>query len=473
MNLDFLRFRTARCIVLAIATFSLAHAGGITEAQVFEWWDDGTIEAAEANELLTLLDEGNTQQACILAEIYAEAPCDIEKESDGEDSGKSHAKARRKRKAERNYGGHVAAKVRFDSTGNPESHREELRLTFHRLTLRLGSQELLTYRGKRGEAHFGEISTREIHSAIPLDTLWGTAVAYTLGKSRLSALLDTSKLTSIGLEAGPFPDFTAQASLWYDAAGSGESPSQDISASATFTIPSGKVSAWFRADQGLPLLYFDFRGKDSAFAWSTSGYIHGDSVPAPARLSPSILKSRFWSTQSVTFRAKEFFDTRVSASARVVSPLESDSVSGRFTLNADGGPPPLRIGVRFTCREASDYCRRTAYQGKIESSHLLGNLTAALSGSARTYHDRADASWSRPRLELGASVAEKRPHRQENSFKLSLVAPDAHPGERMQIRTETRASGDFLEVAIAAAFKMEDGQKIRPTHAQISSKISF
>ena len=56
MNMKFIT------ILFAIAALPFAHAAGITEAQVFEWWDDGTIEAAEANELLSLLDEGNTQE---------------------------------------------------------------------------------------------------------------------------------------------------------------------------------------------------------------------------------------------------------------------------------------------------------------------------------------------------------------------------------------------------------------------------
>ena len=49
MNMKSPRFRAARSIAFAIAFIiaaaTFAHAEGITEAQVFGWWDDGTIEA--------------------------------------------------------------------------------------------------------------------------------------------------------------------------------------------------------------------------------------------------------------------------------------------------------------------------------------------------------------------------------------------------------------------------------------------
>ena len=100
-------------------------------------------------------------------------------------------------------------------------------------------------------------------------------------------------------------------------------------------------------------------------------------------------------------------------------------------------------------------------------------LSATLSGGARAQHDRAEKSWSSPRLEIGASVTEKNPDKHENTFKFTLVAPDALPHENLQIRSETRLACDFLEFSLIATFKKSDGAKIRPAHAQISSKILF
>ena len=44
-------------------------------AQVFEWWDDGIITPEEADEIFTRLEEENYDEACLLAEVYAQEPC--------------------------------------------------------------------------------------------------------------------------------------------------------------------------------------------------------------------------------------------------------------------------------------------------------------------------------------------------------------------------------------------------------------
>ena len=191
------------------AEITEAQAADVTEAQVFEWWDDGTIGAEEANEMLTLIDEGKMEEVCALAEIYANEPCGtgeqavfaddehVDKTAGGmlaskKGTGRMRAGKSRVKKPSRHYSGHLAAKVRYDSAGHVTAHREELLFNFHRATLRLGTQELLTYKGNRGEAHFGQISTRDLHSGIPLDTLWGTALAYSISALTLAGLIDTS-----------------------------------------------------------------------------------------------------------------------------------------------------------------------------------------------------------------------------------------------------------------------------------------
>lgn len=471
------------------AEITEAQAADVTEAQVFEWWDDGTIGAEEANEMLTLIDEGKTQEVCALAEIYANEPCGTGEQAVFADdefagnrtagdtpagkkrAGNKTAGKSRVKKPSRHYSGHLAAKVRYDSAGHVTAHREELLFNFHRATLRLGTQELLTYKGKRGEAHFGQISTRELKSAIPLDTLWGTALAYSFGTPSLGALglaglIDTSGTLRAHASYTRGKAFTAGASLW--------KTTDTYSVMAQAAFPFGQVAYWQQFGKPAPLIHFRLHSRDSsAFSWRTTGYIHGDSLPPPARLSPSIANRRFWTTQNITYRAKKFFDTRVSASARILSPLHSDSVSGRLALDISGGPPALRMGAKFTCVEASENCRQTIFQGTAGTTREFSTLSAMLTGSARTQHDRTGNSWNRPRIEIGASVSEKKSGGREDMFKVTLVAPDASPRENLQIRSETRLTCDFLEFSLIATFKKSDGAKIRPAHAQISSKILF
>ena len=466
----------ALAIWLVALAFTPVQAADVTEAQVFEWWDDGTIEAEEANEMLSLIDEGKIQEVCALAEIYANEPCGTGTQAIFEEdefagnrtAGNAPAsnKTARAKKPSRHYSGHLATKVRFDSSGSVTAHREELLFHFHKATLRLGTQELLTYKSKRGEAHFGQISTRELHSGIPLDTLWGTALAYSISAFGFAGLIDTSGTLRAHASYTHKKAFVASASLWKTA------DTYSVMAQAAF--PFGQVAYWQQIGERVPLIHFRLHGRDSStFSWRTTGYIHGEALPQPARLSPSIAKRRFWATQNITYRAKGFLDTRVSASARFLSPLHSDSVSGRLALDISSGPQAIRINAKATCREASDNCRQTIFQGTAQSTHEFNTLTMTLSGGARTQHDRAEKSWSSPRLEIGASVTEKNPDRHENTFRLSLVAPDARPHENLQIRSETRLTGDFLEFSLIATFKKADGGRVRPAHAQISSKIFF
>ncbi|MBR4348171.1 MAG: hypothetical protein IKP90_04450 [Fibrobacter sp.] len=456
-----------RLLLMALMAAVQVLAAELTEAKVFEWWDDGLIAPEEANEILSLMDEGNMREACALAEIYSGEPC-------GDPAIPMPDSVRKF------YHGHYTTKLRLDSTGRVSSHRKELELAFRRLALRLGTQELLTYRSKRGEAHFGQVSSRELHSEIPLDTFWGTALSYSLGKFRLSAMLDTSKVTNIGITAGPFSKFTAQAAIWYS---KGDSASTDSpSGSLTLTVPSGGITAWYQAGQSSPLVRFSFRTRNtSAFSWSTTGYIHGDSIPAPARLSASILKNSFWSTQNLTLHAKDFFDTKATVGARVTRPLHSDSISGRFSIDISGGPEIARPAIKVTCIEAASDCDQTIYQAKIASSHAFGQKAATFTGGARTRHERSGNSWQAPRLEIAAELDEiparksgqKNAGSRRNSYRIALVAPEASPQKKLQVRTETRIYGDFLEFALTAAFQRTETSNFHPTHAQVTAGFFF
>ena len=340
-------------------------------------------------------------------------------------------------------------------------------------------------------------------------------------------MLDTSRAANFGLAAGPFSKFSAQAAFWAgagtipatstnvatstdpaeDASAAGDSAqvlpaaTPQPSASLTLVAPSGKISAWYQAGQSFPLVRFSFQGRDAAFSWSTTGYIHGDSVPAPARLSPSILKNSFWSTQNVSFRAKEFFDTKATASARVTKPLHSDSISGRLSLDINGGPEFARPALKFTCIEAASECDQALYQASFSSSHAFGQTTATLSGGARTRHERSEHSWQAPRLEISIALTEKAAlslssnkaqsltgnkarsstgkkapsstGNRRNSFRISFVAPEARPDKKMQIRTETRIYGDHLEFSLTAAFQRSEKTNFHPTHAQVTTGFFF
>ena len=53
-----------------------ATASPLDEAKVFDWWDNGIISAEEATEILDLLEEGNQEEACLLAQVYAQESCE-------------------------------------------------------------------------------------------------------------------------------------------------------------------------------------------------------------------------------------------------------------------------------------------------------------------------------------------------------------------------------------------------------------
>ena len=200
-------------LVWALVWSTVAASQSLDEAKVFEWWDSGVIDGDEAREILDLIEEGNLQEACMLAEVYALEGCVTEssrekphrkmsgKKAQGKDAAHisaAHVGAENSQPSVIPHG-YIEWRGRTDSLGHLESERTELRLHFYRYSLRLGTQSLLTYKNAGSEAHLGQISTKELHSNIPLDTLWGTAAFYPIWKFRLGALLDTAKTTRASL----------------------------------------------------------------------------------------------------------------------------------------------------------------------------------------------------------------------------------------------------------------------------------
>lgn len=456
-------------VLFGTATFLPAQAqelaAELTEAEVFGWWDDETIAAEEANEILSLIDEGDMSQACALAEIYASHPCKTTEDSKATESPHKSAKGNRKKSQ---YHITAISKVRLDSTGNPSKHSEKILFSFYNFTLSLGNHELLTYKSKQGEAHFGQISTRELHSDIPLDTLWGTAISISFKKIQPSFLLDTSGTASAQIAARPFKKFSARAAYWYSDSG------QSHSTNLMLDFPSGHIVTWYQIGQAKPLLYFRFRGNETnAFSWKAAGYLHGSDVPKYVRLSASIAKHKFWTSQSISFFAKDFFYTKTSASARIAAPLSSDSISGRLALDIESGPDFLRLHSKTTCKEASDNCEQIIFQTRLTSAHHAGNSTFSISGNLKSIHSYNDSKWTRPRTEIAASVTEKLSNKRENVFRIAAIAPDSRPGNNIQIRSEVHTVGRHLELSLIAAFRQKAGKSICPTHAQITSKIFF
>lgn len=137
-----------------------------------------------------------------------------------------------------------------------ESHRTELQVQFYRYTLRLGSQELLAYKNQGSEANFGDISTRELHSQIPLDTLWGTALLYPLGPFHVAGLLDTAKTTQVRLGYGQRGTGSAEIFYWHGFGNStqaSDSLQTDVhSLGLQAKTPFAQVAAWWQYGQEFP-----------------------------------------------------------------------------------------------------------------------------------------------------------------------------------------------------------------------------
>lgn len=436
----------------------------VTDAQVFDWWDAGIITPEEADEILLLLDEGNTEEACLLAEVYAQEPC--------EDAPSKKAKSAKQKEPKRpslKPTGYVLIKARLDSSANLESHREELHLSFYRYTLRLGSQRTLSYKNGDSEAHFGEFSTNELHSHIPLDTLWGTALLYPVGNFRISAALDTSSVARAGLGYV----FGKQASItaaYWDARRERHDEFRSASLQADFGF--GKASVWYQGGQDAPLAKIELRHGNRqskkepvAFGWRTTAYIHGDSIPAMARLSSTIRRSRLWGAQTVGLTAHKIYNTKFEFNTRFINPLHGDSVSTRLKATLQSGPEIFRGGVSATCIELRNDCEKSDWKGSVQSG-FSDNWTAG--ASARERYSRKNGPGP-PRIETFLRYRDS----PGNYAKLILVAPDARPSERLQLQNEAHFAAGFLNLSITTTFQKNVNKPLHPSHGSIAVKWLF
>ena len=82
MNFLYSRWIQSILTIILIYVNIVQAESQISEAQVFEWWDNGIIDSDEAREMLDLLEEENMQEACLLAEVYALESCATTKNKD-------------------------------------------------------------------------------------------------------------------------------------------------------------------------------------------------------------------------------------------------------------------------------------------------------------------------------------------------------------------------------------------------------
>lgn len=493
MKKNRLQFTLAKAAFVLATLFATgaSHAIGtnVTESDVFEWWDDGIISQDEAEDILSLLEEGNEEEACALAEIYAQEPCE-EIEDPGEPETRA-AKRNQKRSQKRdqtrsqardkkrNTGatlsphGYALWKGRIDTTGHIVSHHEELQITFYRYTLHLGSQNLLTYKAGNYEAHFGDISTKEIHSQIPLDTLWGTVAHFPIGNFHIGGLLDTSITTQI--QAGYMhKQFNAMAMYWN---------AEGASSGLLQAHLSGlNIAIWQQQGQSSPLIKAKFQyretekqarnfGRSYRLSWNTAAYIHGSEIPAHARLSSSILKNKLWVSQNVSAALPQIPGTKISGNANVSSPIDADTLKARFKMAAESGPPAIHTKIAATCLDATTRCEETDWNLKATSQ--IGQPEALLfDAQVKSRYNRQKSTYKgfkAPRIEAGISYLEN----PRNRFRIAVILPKGTPSEELTLRNESEIDSDFLSCSILVDFKQNQKRRMHPEKAVFSAKIAF
>lgn len=460
-------FKDIFALVVSCACSLYALDRDLDQAQVFQWWDDGIISAEEASEMLDLLEEGNTHEACLLAEVYALEACPTDqKKKESVEPGKILGPPH----------GFISWKGRTDSTGHLVSQRTELRLSFYKFTLRLGSQELLSYKDLGYESHFGQVSTQELHSQIPLDTLWGIALQFPLGQFRLGALLDTAGHQQARISYGWNRNDRLDAIFWNDPSG------------ALQLYYSGlQVALWQPFHQSAPLLKIQIQGSEklreqetpgkrkkgellASVKYKTTAYIHGDSLPEESHLSATIQKNKFWGSQTVAFLLPPFLDSRFSANARLMVPLDADTADTRVKLSVDSGPKPLRGSAAFTCLDASARCPQQDYKFGLASTlpagFLMreGSFTAA--GSVKMRHSQKEG-FARPHLELSTALQDP----PQNLVRATLILPKSKPSEQAQLRLDTAISSEILQISTAVTLRRVHNQSIHPTHGYLQLRF--
>lgn len=432
-------------------------------AQVFEWWDDGLITAEQADEIFSRLEEDNYDEACLLAEVYAQEPCQIKKEKRPHNKRK-HKKENVPRATKATHASTIASivphgraswKGQYDSEGHLKKHRKELQLQFYYFKLRLGSQELISYRRDNFESYFGQISTLELHSHLPLDTLWGAALLFPIGKFRLGTFIDTAKTFQTRLSFLASRSTEISGSFWKF------SNATAIALQAHTTL--GQISAWYQFGQNRPLVKIQLQNDEKWLTWKTTAYIHGDTVPQGLNLSKGIAENWLWASQTFSAKWPEALNMVLSAKARLLSPVGTDSVSARFKLSLESGPAHLRPSINVICIEAAENCQNTEWKGSIQSAWDI----FAFNASAKFRYNRKQSS-KLPKIELAASY---RTHLA--LAKLTVAFPETTPARGISVQNEVSLHTAPLGCDFVFAFKKTQTKPFKPNFAHIQASLNF
>lgn len=431
----------------------------LSESQVFEWWDDGLITPNQANEILSQLDLGNYEEACIMAQVYAQESCEVEPPAKKAKtprkksrSPKQQGSAKDKRRTSLlNPHANISYRMRLDSTGAYEKSSKSLQFGFYKFSFHLGTIRTLSYHSDGYEAHFGNFSTRELHNSIPLDTLFGTAFTFPIKQFAFSVALDTSKIFG----GGAHFNFSENRNMSLQFFHGSDNTLQLQTASEL-----GQISAWWILGQKTPLVKILLGDKSANLSWNIAAYIHGDSLPSTASLGKSIQKSRLWATQAITMALP--FKSKLSINTRIINPLHTDSISGRIKISAESGPPLLHGTFYVTCLETAENCDNTDWKIAATSA----NLPFQFSISSKFRH--TPDGFKTPRLEAGATFQNK-----NGRFQLSVVLPKSSPAKELQIRNQVKVESKFLSLGFSAFFKKTNSSKFAPSHAQLQTNVKF
>ena len=476
-----LRFLFYSLCTLVVSAAAEAESSSVEspfdEALVFEWWDNGIVDADEAREILDLLEEGNVQEACILAEVYALEKCSEKTPEKKQRKKQNKATRAQRRRLDLAPHGFVEWRGRTDSVGHLESYRTELQLHFYRYTLRLGSQSLLTYKGDGAEAHLGEISTQELHSLIPLDTLWGAAGLYPVGIFGLGALLDTATNSRANVIIAPSPELELQLAYWHHRHRGTASERHSVFAQAKGSF--GGVAAWWIPEKrtDIPLFKIQLRHREKMelgnFSWKADAYLHGDFLPQESHLSSTIEKSRFWGSQTAGVSLRDAWKSNLSINARTIIPLESDSSKTRFKAAAETGPAALRGGASATCLQAETHCRQNDLSLKASSTWPLGidgfgKEHVTFAGKIRARHTRGEG-FGAPLYEAGAAYAAGT----FNRAGIALTIPKGNPARELRLRSSTEIGTESLQLSLAVTFRRTAETPLHPLRAALKARFIF
>lgn len=475
-------------LTITIPLTFAAEVSSLNEAQVFEWWDDGIIDSDEAHEILDLLEEGYTQEACILAEVYALESCTGEEIEHSKATPKPRKATRKQQKhPDLVPHGYIEWQGRTDSLGYLESQRTDIRIDFYRYSLRLGTQSLLTYRNEGGEAHFGQISTKELHSVFPLDTLWGTSLFYSLyspiGIFRLGGLLDTVKTIRPSFAFTPLSRSNKKGSpemelaFWNHRHPTDSAEHYSVSAQAKGTW--GNFAIWWvpENEDDLPLMKLQLTHREkmeyATIAWKTDTYVHGDSLPEEARLSATIAKSKLWGSQTISVTAHDAWKSKFTANARTMISLEDDTSKTRFKASAESGPGILRGTASETCLSAEGHCKENDVALKIRSSWNLESKNLAqdcivLSGKFRARYTR-DEGFGPPLYEAGVAYEQDA----FNNAGIAVTITKGAPSREIRLRSNAEVGNDFLQLSLTVTFRRTAEEALHPLHAAMRMRVMF